>query len=515
MLPAQRALVSVYDKRGLEEFARGLSELGIEIVSTGGTRAFLEAAGIPVVPVSEVTGHPEFLGGRVKTLHPKIHGGILADRHQARHLTELQDFGIRPIDLVVVNLYPFLETAASEAPFEEVIEMVDIGGPSMIRGAAKNFRGVTVIVDPDDYTQVLATLEDGDRTVPEPVRRGLAIKAFRHTQTYDAAVATWLEQQSAETENRFPRYRTLDLVRELKPRYGENPHQEAALYRVLGGYGVFGGFERLQGKKLSYNNLLDTDAARRMAALFEEPAVVIVKHSNPCGVGRGPDLETAYQRALECDPLSAYGSVIAVNRPVRKGVAEVMRDLFIEVVAAPEFGGEARGLFAAKKKLRLIRCPVYRAADGEVELRAVDGGFLAQSPDAAADEPETWSCPTQRQPDEDQRRALEMAWKVVRGVKSNAIVISRGEGTLGIGAGQMSRVDACQVAVGKAQSSTDGAAAASDAFFPFRDGLDVLASAGVSAVIQPGGSRRDREVIAAADEHGMAMLTTGRRHFRH
>ncbi len=515
MLPAQRALISVYDKRGLEEFARGLSEMGIEIVSTGGTRAFLEEAGIPVVPVSEVTGHPEFLGGRVKTLHPKIHGGILADRSRARHLTELQDLGIRPVDLVVVNLYPFLETAASGAPFEEVIEMVDIGGPAMIRGAAKNFRGVTVVVDPDDYTQVLATLEDGGRTVPEPVRRGLAIKAFRHTQAYDAAVATWLEQQSAETENRFPRYRNLDLVRELKPRYGENPHQEAALYRVLGDYGVFGGFERLQGKKLSYNNLLDTDAARRIVALFDEPAVVIVKHNNPCGVGRGSDVETAYRRALECDPLSAYGSVIAVNRPLRKGVAEVMKDLFIEVIAAPEFGGEARGLFAAKKKLRLVRCPVYEAAAGEVELRAIDGGFLAQSPDAEADDPGSWTCPTKRQPDDEERRALEMAWKVARGVKSNAIVVARGDRTVGIGAGQMSRVDACQLAVGKAQSSTEGAAAASDAFFPFRDGLDVLASAGITAVVQPGGSRRDGEVVAAADEHGIAMLMTGRRHFRH
>ncbi len=512
MLPAQRALISVYDKRGLEDFAHGLSALGVEILSTGGTRKVLENAGIPVTPVSQITGHAELLGGRVKTLHPEIHAGILADRARAGHLTELQEQGIQPIDLVVVNLYPFQQTAASDAPFEEVIEMIDIGGPSMIRGAAKNFHGVTVIVDPGDYTQVLAALEDGEKRVPEPVRRGLAIKAFRHTQTYDAAIATWLEE-STETENRFPRHLTIDLVREIQPRYGENPHQDAAVYRNLGEQGVFGGMEQLQGKKLSWNNLLDADAARKLVALFEEPTVVIVKHNNPCGVGTGPDLKTAYERALACDPLSAFGSVIALNRPADRQLAATMANLFVEVVIAPGYGEESRNLFTAKKRLRLIDCPAYAA--NSIELRAIDGGFLAQSADATADDPTTWTCATKRQPTDDEHRALDLAWRVSRAVKSNAIVVAREDRTLGIGAGQMSRVDACELAVRKAQESLKGSAAASDAFFPFPDGLEVLAKAGVRAVVQPGGSKRDNEVIAAADEHDVAMMLTGTRHFKH
>ncbi len=515
MLPAQRALISVFDKRGVCEFASALSEMGIEILSTGGTRRALEEAGVAVTPVSQITGHPELLGGRVKTLHPAIHAGILADRGRAGHLSELQEHGIQPIDLVVVNLYPFQETAASDAPFEEVIEMIDIGGPGMIRAAAKNFRGVTVIVDPGDYTQVQAALEDGERTVPEPLRRGLAIKAFRHTQAYDAAIASWLEHQSAETENRFPRHRLIDLARAMQPRYGENPHQEAAVYRLQGTDGVFGGMEKLQGRKLSFNNLLDADAARKMVALFEAPAVVIVKHNNPCGVGVGDDLATAYRRAFDCDPLSAFGSVIAVNRPAGVELAAAMADLFVEVVVAPEYSEEARSVFAAKKRLRLIRCPPYQAAVGAVELRAIDGGFLAQSPDTATDDPAEWTCATERQPSDEEREALELAWKVARAVKSNAIVVAGSDRTLGIGAGQMSRVDAAELAVRKATGELAGAAAASDAFFPFRDGLDVLAEAGITAVIQPGGSKRDAEVVAAANEHGVAMLLTGRRHFRH
>ncbi len=515
MLPAQRALISVFDKRGLEDFARALSEMGIEILSTGGTRKVLEETGIPVTPVSQITGRPELLGGRVKTLHPEIHAGILADRSRARHLSELQEHGIQPIDLVVVNLYPFQETAASGAPFEEVIEMIDIGGPGMIRAAAKNFSGVTAVVDPNDYTQVQAALEDGERLVPEPLRRGLAIKAFRHTQAYDAAIASWLERRSAEAENRFPRHRLVDLAREIRPRYGENPHQEAAVYSVRGEDGVFGGMEKLQGRKLSFNNLLDADAARKMVALHERPAVVIVKHNNPCGVGVGQDLTIAYGRALACDPQSAFGSVIAVNRPVDRAFAAAMVGLFVEVVVAPDYGEEARGLFAAKKRLRLIRCPPYAPAAGEVEMRAIDGGFLIQSPDAAADDPAGWTCVTERAPSDQEHEALELAWKVVRGVKSNAVVVARSDRTLGIGAGQMSRVDACELAVGKTRGETSGAAAASDAFFPFRDGLDVLAKAGVKAVVQPGGSKRDAEVIAAADEQGVAMLLTGTRHFRH
>ena len=515
MLPIQRALISAYDKSGLEPFARRLSELGIEILSTGGTRKTLEAAGIPVVPVSDVTGHPEILGGRVKTLHPRIHGGILADRSRASHLGELQEHGIRPIDLVVVNLYPFQQTVASGASFEETIEMIDIGGPTMIRAAAKNFSSVTVVVDPEDYPQIQAALEDGERQVPEPVRRGLAIKAFRHTQAYDAAIGHWLESQSGEPENRFPRQLMVNLALDLRPRYGENPHQDAAVYRQLGGQGVLGGFETLQGKELSYNNLLDADAARRMVATFDEPAVVIVKHNNPCGVGRGPDLTTAYQRALACDPLSAFGSVIALNRPADRALAEAMTDLFIEVITAPSFGPEARNHFAAKKRLRLLEGPLYRPLPGEVELRAIEGGFLAQAPDSEGFDSSTWEKVTERAPSVDELAALEMAWAVCRGVKSNAIVLASADATLGIGAGQMSRVDSCKLAIDKAQGPLAGCAAASDAFFPFRDGLDTLAEAGVKAVVQPGGSRRDQEVIDACNEHGIAMVFTGRRHFRH
>jgi len=371
-----------------------------------------------------------------------------------------------------------------------------------------------VVVDPDDYPQIQAALEDGGREVPEPVRRGLALKAFRHTQAYDAAIAAWLERQTDEAENLFPRRLVLDLERDLVPRYGENPHQAAAVYRVLGGRGVLGGMEVLQGKALSWNNLLDADAARRQVALFEEPAVVIVKHNNPCGVGWGEDVKTAYERALACDPTSAFGSIVAANRPVDAALAAAVAKLFVEVVVAPGFKPDALKKLAAKKSLRLVRCPLYQPVDG-VDLRGIDGGFLAQVPDAEADEPAHWTFPTRRQPSDAERRALEQAWKVVRGVKSNAIVVANRWQTVGIGAGQMSRVDACKLAIQKAELPLAGTVAASDAFFPFRDGLDVLAEAGIRAVIQPGGSMRDAEVVAAADEHDVAMVMTGRRHFRH
>ena len=515
MLPTQRALISVFDKTGLEDFARALAALGIEILSTGGTQRALQEAGIPVTPVADVTEHPEILGGRVKTLHPRIHGGILADRSRAGHLTELQEHRIQPIDMVVCNLYPFQKTAESGAEFAEVIEMIDIGGPTMIRAAAKNFSGVTVVVDPGDYTQIQTALESNGLLVPEPLRRSLALKAFRHTQSYDAAISAWLTRQSGESEALFPRRLSLDLALDFEPRYGENPHQDAAIYRTVGDRGILGGMEKLQGKSMSYNNLLDADGTRKMVSLFEDPAVVIVKHNNPCGVGRGPDLATAYERALSCDPISAFGSIIAVNRTVDLALAEAMSGLFVEVLIAPDFTEDALAKLAAKKRLRVLRCPLYKAADGEVDLRAVDGGFLAQQPDAEDDAPETWTCATKREPTDEERAALELAWKVCRSVKSNAIVVASQDQTVGIGAGQMSRVDSCHLAISKAQSPTEGTVAASDAFFPFRDGLDVLAKAGVTAIIQPGGSKRDQEVIDAADEHGIAMLMTGRRHFRH
>jgi phosphoribosylaminoimidazolecarboxamide formyltransferase / IMP cyclohydrolase len=514
MLPARRALISVFDKTGLEELARGLARLGIEIVSTGGTLKFLEEKGIPVTAVSGVTGFPEILDGRVKTLHPRIHGGILANRSVPAHLEALEEHGIDRIDLVVVNLYPFRETVAGGASFAETVEMIDVGGPAMLRAAAKNFGGVGVVVDPADYPEVLAALEEGSGVVPEPLRRRLALKAFRHTARYDAAIADWLGAHG-ENGGEFPEAKTLELRREMVLRYGENPHQGGAVYAIEGGPGVFGGFRQLQGKELSWNNLLDADAARKMVALFEEPAVVIVKHNNPCAVGRGADLAEAYRRAFATDPVSAFGSVIAVNREAGAAFAEALADLFVEVLLAPGFDEAARQRFAAKKNLRVIEAPLYRPFAGDVELRALDGGFLAQPPDAFADDPAAWTCPTRRQPTAEELRALDFAWRVVRFVKSNAIVVANGDQTVGVGAGQMSRVDSCRLAVEKAQLPVAGCVAASDAFFPFRDGLDVLARAGITAVIQPGGSKRDDEVIAAADEAGMAMVFTGVRHFRH
>ncbi|HEV7509201.1 MAG TPA: bifunctional phosphoribosylaminoimidazolecarboxamide formyltransferase/IMP cyclohydrolase [Thermoanaerobaculia bacterium] len=519
MLPARRALISVYDKRGLEVLARGLSRLGVEIVSTGGTLKFLEEKGIPVTGVSGVTGFPEILDGRVKTLHPKVHGGILANREVPEHLDALAAHGIDRIDVVVVNLYPFRETVARGASFEVTIEMIDVGGPTMVRAAAKNAGGVAVIVDPDDYSRVLAALEEGGGVVPERLRRELALKAFRETAGYDAAISEWLAgQEGPSAEEAFPERKTLELKREMVLRYGENPHQGGAVYGIDGGAGVFGGFAALQGKELSWNNLLDADAARKMAGMFDgtaEAAVVIVKHNNPCGIGRGADLVEAYQRAVATDPVSAFGSVIALNREADGALAGAMADLFVEVLLAPGFSPEARERFAAKKNLRLIECPLYRPEAGEIELRALDGGFLAQPPDGYPDDTASWTCPTKRQPTVEERRALEFAWKIVRYVKSNAIVVANGDQTVGVGAGQMSRVDSCRLAVEKAQLPVTGTVAASDAFFPFRDGVDVLIQAGVTAIVQPGGSKRDDEAIAAADEAGVAMLFTGGRHFRH
>jgi len=525
MLPARRALVSVFDKTGLDELARGLTRLGIEIVSTGGTLKALQEKGIPVVAVSDVTGFPEILEGRVKTLHPKIHGGILAKRSEQEHLDAIAAHGIDRIDLVVVNLYPFRETVARGASFADTVEMIDVGGPTMVRAAAKNFEGVAVVVEPADYPRVVAALEQGRGVVPEPLRRELALKAFRHTAAYDAAIAEWLGSQAAapapetaEKDGPFPMTETLGLRREMVLRYGENPHQGGAVYSNTSGPGVFGGFQALQGKELSWNNLLDADAARKMAGLFppgEQAAVIIVKHNNPCGIGRGADLAEAYRRAVATDPVSAFGSVIALNRPADGALAEAMADLFVEVLLAPGFDEAARARFGAKKNLRLIECPLYKPSPEEIELRAVDGGFLAQPPDAFPDDPAGWTCPTKRTPTAEERRALEFAWRVARYVKSNAIVVANADQTVGVGAGQMSRVDSCRLAVEKAQLPVAGCVAASDAFFPFRDGLDVLAQSGITAVVQPGGSKRDDEVIAAADEAGMAMVFTGARHFRH
>jgi phosphoribosylaminoimidazolecarboxamide formyltransferase / IMP cyclohydrolase len=515
MLPARRALLSVSDKSGLVELARGLAALDIELVSTGGTARHLRDAGLAVTGVSEVTGFPEILDGRVKTLHPRIHAGLLADRAVPAHLETLEEHGIGRIDLVVVNLYPFLETVSRpDATPEEIVEMIDIGGPSMLRAAAKNFDGVAVVVDPRDYPAVLAALAEHGGVVPHDLRRTLARKTFGHTANYDTAVARWFASETPEADD-FPPGLSLHLERELVPRYGENPHQPAAVYSLVGGPGILGGMTQLQGKELSWNNLLDADAARKLVALFAEPAVVIVKHNNPCGVGRGDDLASAYRRAFAADPVSAFGSILAINRPLDRVTVDAMADLFVEVVVAPSVDEEALEALAAKKNLRLLVCPAYEFTEGDVELRAVDGGFLAQTPDGRPDESAGWRCVTRRPPSAEERRALEFAWSLCRYVKSNAIVLATGDASVGIGAGQMSRVDSCRLAIAKAATPVAGAVAASDAFFPFRDGLDLLAKAGVTAVVQPGGSKRDDELVAAADEQGLAMLFTATRHFRH
>ena len=514
-MPVRRALLSVFDKRGLADFARGLAGAGVELVSTGGTLQLLQEKGIPALSVAAVTGFPEILDGRVKTLHPKVHGGILADRARPEHAAQIAEHGIAPIDLVAVNLYPFRETVAAGAGADEVIEMIDIGGPAMVRAAAKNHRGVAVVVDPADYPEVLAAVQSGE--LPEDLRRRLAAKAFRHTAEYDAAVAGWMAAgggpEAGDAAAALPPCLSLQLAREEVLRYGENPHQAAAVYRDAAGPGVLGGYTQLQGKELSWNNLLDADAARRAVAAFEEPAVVIVKHNNPCGVGRGRDLAEAYARAFATDPTSAFGGILAANRPADGALAEAIGSLFLEVLLAPGFDEAARARLAGKANLRVLAAPPY--APGGLELRLLDGGFLAQTPDAAPDDPAAWTCPTKRSPTGEERRALDFAWRVCRAVKSNAIVLATADQTVGIGAGQMSRVDSCRIAVQKAVLPVAGSVAASDAFFPFRDGLDVLAEAGVTAVAQPGGSKRDEEVIAAADERGIAMVLTGARHFKH
>ncbi len=532
----RRALVSVFDKRDLLPFVRGLVELGFEILSTGGTLSALRGAGLAATAVSDVTGFPEILDGRVKTLHPKIHGGILADRAVPEHSAQIAEHGIAPIDLVVVNLYAFREAAAKPgASRAEVVEMIDIGGPAMVRAAAKNHGGVGVVVDPGDYEAVLSALRSGDGALAEGLRRRLAAKAFRHTADYDATIARWMEADlegalagaaaggdDGAGDGRFPEALDLSLDRVLVPRYGENPHQRAAVYAVRGGVGVFGGFTSIQGKELSWNNLLDADAARRIVGQFAGPAVAIIKHNNPCGVGLGDDLSAAYAKALATDPVSAFGSILAVNGEVDARFADAIADLFVEVLVAPAFSAEALARFAAKKNLRLVSCPLHRplrgSENGPIELRAISGGYLAQDADDRADDPAGWTLATKRAPSDAERQALDLAWKVGRYVKSNAIVVANPLQTVGIGAGQMSRLDSCRIATEKARQfglDLAGTAASSDAFFPFRDGLDALARAGITAIVQPGGSKRDDEVIAAADEQGIAMLLSGVRHFRH
>ncbi len=512
----QRALLSVTDKTGLADFARKLSALGIELISTGGTAKLLRDSGIAVKDISDLTGFPEMLDGRVKTLHPKVHGGILHRRDDPKHVAAVAEHGIAPIDMVVVNLYAFEKTAAKPGvKFEELIENIDIGGPSMIRSAAKNFHDVAIVTSPVDYDSIAEELSKSGGTLSHQTKWRLAQKAFATTAAYDSAIASTLErigadgsQSSAEVfpqSLRFTFHKTLDL------RYGENPHQKAAMYSDGSSIGVANA-RQLQGKELSYNNIVDLQAAWDLAQEFEEPVCAIIKHTNPCGTATGKTLAEAYKRALECDPVSAFGGVIGVNRPIDGEAAEEMHKLFLEVIAAPGFDEAARAKFATKKNLRLVE---VAAIDQKWVLKNVSGGMLVQDSDHRPLQDADLRVVTQRPPTPEETRALLFAWKVCKHVKSNAIVYARDGQTVGVGAGQMSRVDSAKLGAMKAQLPLHGTIAASDAFFPFPDGVEEIARAGATAIIQPGGSQRDPEVIAAADRLGLAMLFTGVRHFRH
>ncbi|HEU4563281.1 MAG TPA: bifunctional phosphoribosylaminoimidazolecarboxamide formyltransferase/IMP cyclohydrolase [Gemmatimonadaceae bacterium] len=507
-----RALLSVSDKRGLVEFARGLATLGWELVSTGGTAKALREAGLAPLDVSEVTGFPEMMDGRVKTLHPAVHGALLARRDLPEHMAAAAEHDITPIDLVAVNLYPFRETAARPgiAP-DEVIEQIDIGGPSMVRSAAKNFAAVTVIVDPGDYPRVLAALEAEDDDLD--LRRLLAGKAFAHTASYDAAIAAWFAAGRGE---RFPESLTLAFERAQTLRYGENPDQKAAFYVERAGRGL-AGLQQRGGKELSFNNLLDLEGALLASDAFgDEACCAIVKHTSPCGLAIGPSALEAYRKALACDPVSAFGSVLSFTVPVDAEAAEAISSLFVECIVAPEYSEEAVEILGRKKNLRVLEGRA-KWAPGAYDFKRVRGGLLVQDRPAAATG-ESWQVVTKRAPTDAERADLLFAWRAVGSVKSNAIVLARGGATIGVGAGQMSRVDASFLAVHKARGAghdTAGSALGSDAFFPFRDGVDQAAEAGITAIVQPGGSVRDAEVIAAADEHGIAMVFTGKRQFRH
>ena len=508
-----RALLSVSDKIGLVEFAAGLASLGWELVSTGGTARILREAGLSPRDVSSITGSPEMLDGRVKTLHPAVHGGLLARRDSPEHMQALEEHDITPIDLVAVNLYPFRETAARPgADADEVVEQIDIGGPSMVRSAAKNWRSVTVVVDPSDYARVLAALRAGDDDAD--LRRLLAGKAFAHTASYDAAIAAWFERQRGEL---FPERVTLSVERAQALRYGENPDQRAAFYVEGRGAGLAALAQR-GGKELSFNNLLDLEGALMASDLFgDQVCCAIIKHTTPCGLAVGSNALAAYQKALACDPVAAFGSVISFNVPLDERAAEAISSLFVECVVAPAFSDEAVEILGRKKNLRVLEGRARWAPDA-MDFKRVRGGVLMQERAASEVDEASWQTVTRRPPSEQERADLLFAWRAVGSVKSNAIVLARGGATIGIGAGQMSRVDASFLAVHKARSAgheTAGAVLGSDAFFPFRDGVDQAAEAGITAIVQPGGSVRDAEVIAAADEQGIAMVFTGKRLFRH
>lgn len=527
----ETALLSVSDKTGIVEFARALNVRGVRLLSTGGTAKLLAEAGLPVTEVAAHTGSPEILDGRVKTLHPRIHGGLLARRDSAEHMQTLKEQGIDRIDLLVVNLYPFRETVAKPGcTFADAVENIDIGGPAMLRAAAKNHGteagGVAVVIDPTDYSRVLADMDSPAGAPSYALRLELAAKVYAHTAAYDGAIAAYLSslaeaapaQDAAPARNPWPRVLTLQMNQAQALRYGENPHQSAAFYTdAHRAAGLLGNYRQLQGKELSYNNIADADAAWECVRSFEAPACVIVKHANPCGVAVAQGTLAAYEKAFKTDPTSAFGGIIAFNRPVDAATAEAVSGQFMEVLLAPAYDGAALAILAAKKNVRVLEAPAG-TGQNPLDVKRVGGGWLVQSPDAHDVPVSDLKIVTRKAPTEQQFKDLQFAWKVAKFVKSNAIVFVADGMTMGVGAGQMSRIDSARIASIKAENAgltLQGSAVASDAFFPFRDGLDVVCDAGATCVIQPGGSVRDDEVIAAADERGIAMVLTGTRHFRH
>ncbi|WP_232680432.1 bifunctional phosphoribosylaminoimidazolecarboxamide formyltransferase/IMP cyclohydrolase [Nocardioides sp. R-C-SC26] len=526
LIPIKRALVSVFDKTGLEELVRGLAAAGVELVSTGGSAKLISDLGLPVTKVEELTGFPECLDGRVKTLHPRVHAGILADRRLDAHVAQLDELGVAPFDLVVVNLYPFAATVASGASVEDCIEKIDIGGPSMVRAAAKNHPSVAIVTDGADYTRALEAAQGGGFSYDE--RKALAAKAFVHTATYDVQVASWMSSVLTDTSEGtgFPAWVGATYEKSAVLRYGENPHQQAALY--LNGSGPTGlaQAEQLHGKEMSYNNYVDTDAARRAAGDFTEPAVAIIKHANPCGIAVGTDIAQAHRRAHECDPVSAFGGVIASNRPVSVEMARQVAEVFTEVIVAPGYEDGAVEILAGKKNIRILVADAVSGA--AVETRPISGGLLMQTVDrvdavvdGGGDDPSTWTLATGEAASPEVLADLAFAWKACRAAKSNAILLAKDGGSVGIGMGQVNRVDSCRLAVERANTLVDGAerargaVAASDAFFPFEDGPQILIEAGVSAIVQPGGSVRDQLTIEACGAAGVTMYFTGTRHFFH
>lgn len=519
LVKVRRALVSVSDKTGLIELATALAASGVEIVSTGSTAARVREAGFAVTDVAAVTGFPESLDGRVKTLHPSVHAGLLADLRLEDHERQLAELGIAPFELVVVNLYPFVETVASGAQGDDVVEQIDIGGPAMVRASAKNFANVTIVVSPESYAAVIGAIESGGTTLAQ--RRELAARAFAHTCEYDRAVATWFAEESLSADD-LPQHLTIKAERLTTLRYGENSHQSAAIYSRVGGHGIAQATQ-LQGKEMSYNNYVDADAALRAAFDMVKPAVAIIKHANPCGIAvAAPNaldpIASAHLRAHECDPVSAYGGVIATNGTVTLKMAENLKDIFTEVIVAPDFEPAALEVFKAKKNLRLLQLPADWQQE-RMDVRLVSGGLLLQDADRFPSDIESvakdWQLVSGERPDADHMTNLIFAWKACRAVKSNAIVLAKNSATVGIGMGQVNRVDSCRLAVERAGDRVRGSVASSDAFFPFADGAQVLIDAGVSAIIQPGGSVRDEEVIAAARDAGVTMFFTGERHFFH